>query len=168
MGSSSEEHPWSSLGVWNEAGQRLIEFCQDNALVITSTLFQPHKRLHIEAIPRVFAFVRLNSLSTLPSKSIHSASSGEFSLFFKWLSSIPRHFSIHSSVDEHLVCFRTLAVVNRAAMNIGEGNVLHSSTLAWKIPWREEPGRLQSMGSQRVGHNGATSLTMNTGLHESF
>ena len=29
----------------------------------------------------------------------------------------------------------------------------HSSTTAWKIPWTEEPGRLQSMGSQRVGHN---------------
>ena len=29
----------------------------------------------------------------------------------------------------------------------------HSSTLAWKIPWTEEPGRLQSMGSQRVGHD---------------
>ena len=29
----------------------------------------------------------------------------------------------------------------------------HSSTLTWIIPWTEEPGRLQSMGSQRVGHN---------------
>ena len=29
----------------------------------------------------------------------------------------------------------------------------HSSTLAWKIPWMEEPGRLQSMGSQRVEHD---------------
>ena len=29
----------------------------------------------------------------------------------------------------------------------------HSSALAWKIPWTEEPGRLQSMGSLRVGHN---------------
>ena len=29
----------------------------------------------------------------------------------------------------------------------------HSSTLAWKTPWMEEPGRLQSMGSLRVGHN---------------
>ena len=29
----------------------------------------------------------------------------------------------------------------------------HSSTLAWKIPWMEEPGRLQSMGLQRVGHD---------------
>ena len=31
--------------------------------------------------------------------------------------------------------------------------VTHSSTLAWKIPWTEEPGRVQSMGSQRVGHD---------------
>ena len=30
---------------------------------------------------------------------------------------------------------------------------IHSSTIAWKIPWTEEPGRLQSMVSQRVGHN---------------
>ena len=29
----------------------------------------------------------------------------------------------------------------------------HSSTLAWRVPWLEEPGRLQSMGSQRVGHD---------------
>ena len=35
----------------------------------------------------------------------------------------------------------------------------HSSTLAWKIPWTEELGRLQSMGSLRVGHDWATSLT---------
>ena len=35
----------------------------------------------------------------------------------------------------------------------------HSSTLAWKIPRVEEPGRLQSMGSQRVGHDWATSLS---------
>ena len=35
----------------------------------------------------------------------------------------------------------------------GEGNGTHSSTLAWKIPWTEEPGRLQSMRSQRVGHD---------------
>ena len=34
----------------------------------------------------------------------------------------------------------------------------HSSTLAWRIPWMEKPGGLQSMGSQRVGHDGATLL----------
>ena len=37
--------------------------------------------------------------------------------------------------------------------------VPHSSSLAWKIPWTEEPGGLQSMGSLRVGHNWATSLS---------
>ena len=35
----------------------------------------------------------------------------------------------------------------------GEGMATHSSILAWRIPWTEEPGRLQSMGSQRVGHD---------------
>ena len=35
----------------------------------------------------------------------------------------------------------------------------HSSTIAWKIPWTEEPGRIQSMGSQKVGHDWATSLS---------
>ena len=34
-----------------------------------------------------------------------------------------------------------------------KGAPTHSSILAWRIPWTEEPGRLQSMGSQRVGHN---------------
>ena len=41
----------------------------------------------------------------------------------------------------------------------------HSSTLAWKIPWMEEPGRLQSMGSLRVGHDWATSLSFFTFMH---
>ena len=41
----------------------------------------------------------------------------------------------------------------------------HSSTLAWKSPWTEEPGRLQSMGSQRVGHDWATSLSLFTFMH---
>ena len=37
----------------------------------------------------------------------------------------------------------------------------HSSTLAWKIPWKEEPGGLQSMGSQRVGHDLETKQQQN-------
>ena len=37
--------------------------------------------------------------------------------------------------------------------------VTHSSILAWRIPWMEEPGGLQSMGSQRVGHDSVTSLS---------
>ena len=41
----------------------------------------------------------------------------------------------------------------------------HSSTLAWTIPWMEDPGRLQSMGSLRVGHDWATSLSLLTLMH---
>ena len=41
----------------------------------------------------------------------------------------------------------------------------HSSTLAWKIPWTEEPGRLQSMGSLRVRHDWATSHSLFTFMH---
>ena len=41
----------------------------------------------------------------------------------------------------------------------------HSSTLAWKIPWTEEPGGLQSMGSWTVGHDWATSLSLFTFMH---
>ena len=36
------------LGIWNEAGQRIIEFCQENALVIANILFQQHKTLHMD------------------------------------------------------------------------------------------------------------------------
>ena len=43
--------------------------------------------------------------------------------------------------------------------------VTHSSTLAWKIPWMEEPGRLQSMTLLRVGQDWATSLSLFTFLH---
>ena len=41
----------------------------------------------------------------------------------------------------------------------------HSSTLAWKVPWMEEPRRLQSMGSLGVGHDWATSLSLFTFMH---
>ena len=41
----------------------------------------------------------------------------------------------------------------------------HSSTLAWKIPWTKEPGRLQSMGSLTVGHDWATSLSLFIFMH---
>ena len=43
-----------------------------------------------------------------------------------------------------------------------KATVPHSSTTAWRIPWTEEPGRLQSMGSLRVGHNWATPLSLFT------
>ena len=78
------------------------------------------------------------------------------------------NFIIHSFVDGHLGCFHVQAMVNSPAVNSGvhvsfsvmvssgyiseKAMAPHSSTLAWKIPWAEEPGRLQSMGLLRVGH----------------
>ena len=49
-----------------------------------------------------------------------------------------------------------LSFINR--LLVEKAMATHSSTLAWKIPWTEEPGRLQSMGSRRVRHDWATSL----------
>ena len=45
-----------------------------------------------------------------------------------------------------------------------EGMTTHSSILAWRIPWAEEPGRLQSMGLQRVGCN-RSNLAQTRALH---
>ena len=45
---------------------------------------------------------------------------------------------------------------------------IHSSTIAWKIPWTEEPGKLQSMGSQRVGHGGATSFSLSLSFTHTY
>ena len=55
-------------------------------------------------------------------------------------------------------------------MSLAEGGsektmATHSSTLAWKIPWTEEPGGLQSMWSRRLGHDWATSLSLFTFMH---
>ena len=51
-------------------------------------------------------------------------------------------------------------------MSLGQQQMSQaSSTVAWKIPWTEEPGGLQSMGSLRIGHNWATSLSLFTFMH---
>ena len=47
--------------------------------------------------------------------------------------------------------------VSGSGRSPGEGNGTHSSILAWRIPWTEEPGGLQSMGLQRVGHDCPTN-----------
>ena len=49
--------------------------------------------------------------------------------------------------------------------SLEKGTATHSSILAWRIPWMEEPGRLQSLGLLRVGHDWATSLSLFTFTH---
>ena len=55
---------------------------------------------------------------------------------------------------KHLPAIRETQVLSLGQEDpLEEEMATHSSTLAWKIPWTEEPGRLQSMGLQRVGHD---------------
>ena len=62
-----------------------------------------------------------------------------------------------SLVDQTVKCLPPMRETH--VQSLGREDLLememaaHSSILTWKIPWTEEPGRLQSMGSQRVGHN---------------
>ena len=55
---------------------------------------------------------------------------------------------------KHLPAMRETWVLSLGQEDpLDKGMAIHSSTLAWKIPWTEKPSRLQSMGSQRVGHD---------------
>ena len=48
---------------------------------------------------------------------------------------------------------RDMGLIPRSGRSPGRGHATQSSILAWRIPWTEEPGGLQSTGSQRVGHD---------------
>ena len=70
----------------------------------------------------------------------------------------------HWRTDAFQLCCQRTLCFNRKYL-IESNLSTHSSTLAWKIPWTEEPGGLQSMGSRRVGHDWATSLSLFTFMH---
>ena len=57
------------------------------------------------------------------------------------------------STGNYLIFFNNLNGMGFPIGSAEKAMAPHSSTLAWKIPWTEEPGRLQSMGSRRVGYN---------------
>ena len=70
---------------------------------------------------------------------------------------------IHTKVSGRVTTMSLLVIINsQVGLSSEKAMATHSSTLAWKIPWMEEPGRLQSMGSRRVGHNWVTSLSLFT------
>ena len=94
------------------------------------------------------------------------ASPGDYWIVFQFLT------FILSSAEGHLNCVQFKAVIiNNAFMNIPlfiyweKAMAPHSSALAWKIPWIEEPGRLQSMGLLRIRQDWATSLSIFTFMH---
>ena len=82
--------------------------------------------------------------------------------FHKSYSYSSAHWSCHLFTNLAGVCV-THIVASLLVLKMGNGT--HSSTLAWKIPWTEEPGKLQSMGSLGVGYNWATSLSLFTFMH---
>ena len=69
--------------------------------------------------------------------------------------------SLMAQTVKHLPTMRETQVQSLGQEDLLEKEMAtHSSILAWKIPWMEKPGRLQSMGSQRVGHDRVTSLSV--------
>ena len=72
---------------------------------------------------------------------------------------------IYISNKLYLFIQKNVMLAKCQALGYKKAMATHSSTLAWKIPWMKEPGRLQSMGSLRVGHDWATSLSLFTFMH---
>ena len=96
------------------------------------------------------------------------------------LKSLLQHHSSKVSIPSHpyMTTRKTIALTRRNFVDkvmsllfsmlsswLEEAMAPHSSTLAWKIPWMEEPGRFQSLGSLRVGHDWVTSLSLFTFMH---
>ena len=73
----------------------------------------------------------------------------------------PSHQLLKVLSAKILQCFRK----SEQHYDVEKAMATHSSTLAWKIPWMEEPGRLKSMGSRRVRHYWATSLSLFPFMH---
>ena len=79
--------------------------------------------------------------------------------FTVWATREVREASLVAQMVKHLPAMRETWVQSPGWEDLLEKEMAtHSSILAWRIPGMEEPGRLQSMGSQRVGHDWATSL----------
>ena len=85
-----------------------------------------------------------------------SSQSYDFSSSHVWMTT-----SLVAQMIKRLLAMRETRVRSLGGEDLLEKEMAtHSSTLAWRIPWTEEPGRLQSTGSQRVGHDWATSLSL--------
>ena len=98
----------------------------------------------------------------------------EFSVLVRKVSSLPKYRGIHPWFYFLVTCvvlFTKFELLIHVKFTITYGIQMekamgpHTSTLAWKIPWTEEPGGLQSLGSRRVGHDWATSLSLFTFMH---
>ena len=106
-----------------------------------------------------------SSFSSCPfflSSSFSFSSSFFFFFLFYFAQKSTGKLGIQNNSDPIRECQSKLTSIVRT---LEKAMAPHSSTLAWKIPWMEEPGRLQSMGSLRVGHDWATSLSLFIFMH---
>ena len=74
-------------------------------------------------------------------------------------------YRISSSSSSQYILLLLLSILLIVVYVLEKAMAPHSSTLAWKIPWTKEPGKLQSMKSLRVGHDWETSLSLFTFMH---
>ena len=85
-----------------------------------------------------------------------------FPFFSEYFERSLQFLSLSSLVAQRLKCLPAMRETRVWSLGwedpLEKEMATHSNILTWRIPWREEPGRLQSMGSQRVGHDWATSL----------
>ena len=100
-------------------------------------------------------------LTVSSSKSLGNGRYGKDFLTFPWVR------LWNTQVRGPFLCLEERSTfIPEEGKELTEGSMApHSSTLAWKIPWTEEPGGLQSMGSLRVRHDWATSLSLFTFMH---
>ena len=103
--------------------------------IIGRTWKQPTCPSADEWIRKLWHIYTMEYYSTIKKSSFNS-------VLMRWMKLEPIIQSEVSQKEKHLLVFFSILAM-----------APHSSTLAWKIPWVEEPGRLQSMGSQRVGHD---------------
>ena len=93
-------------------------------------------------------------VNTNPMSVIQNMFTRQTSLFYLWL------FISILMIQCHLLLYSLDFIFKSFLLYKPISNGTHSSTLAWKIPWMEEHSRLKSMGSQRVGHDSETSLSL--------
>ena len=126
-------------------------FSWDSTSSVGGTIPHIHKQFSDTAVcPRIHSFV------TVSTRREHQTLQGKSFVLPDFL---PLPTSQHTHTHTHTHILDTSHKPMEKAM------APHSTTLAWKIPWTEEPGRLQSMGLLRVWHNWATSLSLFTFMH---
>ena len=139
----SLSHVQLFVTAWNAARQASLSITYSQSL---------YKLMSIESVMPSNCLILCHHLLCPPSifPSIRGFSN-ESVLHIKW----PKYWSYSFSIYH----MHTISIYQEKAM------APYSSTLAWKIPWMEEPGGLLSMGSLTVGHDWATSLSLFTVMH---